>query len=75
MLHKGAKQCIGTFVVALEPSIMVNSTHMSWQRVCLPLKSCIVDVDDEAVVSMLSHAGDIATVATWSWRDVDVESC
>jgi hypothetical protein len=28
---------------------MVNRTGMSWQRVCLPLKSYIIDVDDEAV--------------------------
>jgi hypothetical protein len=37
--------CIG-----LELNIMVNSTSISWQRVCLPLKSYIVDVDDQAVV-------------------------
>jgi hypothetical protein len=28
---------------------MVNSTSMSWHRVCLPLKSYIVHVDDQAV--------------------------
>jgi hypothetical protein len=33
--------------LALEPSILVNSTGMSWQRVCLPPKlHVIVDVDD-----------------------------
>jgi hypothetical protein len=26
---------------------MVNSSSMSWQCVCLPLKSYIVDVDDQ----------------------------
>jgi hypothetical protein len=24
---------------------------------------------------LLSHAGDGATMVTWKWRDVDVESC
>jgi hypothetical protein len=28
---------------------MVNSIGMSWQRVCLLLKSYIIDVDDKAV--------------------------
>jgi hypothetical protein len=50
MLHRGAKQRIGMVALALEPNIMVNSTGMSWQRVCLPLKSYIVDVDDQVVV-------------------------
>jgi hypothetical protein len=50
MLHGGAKQRIGTFALALEPNIMVNSTSMSWQRVCLLLKSFLVDVDDQTVV-------------------------
>jgi hypothetical protein len=36
-------------VLALEEKIMANSTGMSWQRVCLPLKSYVVDVDDESV--------------------------
>jgi hypothetical protein len=49
MLHGGAKQRIGTLALALEPNIMVNSTGMSWQRVCLSLKSYIIDVDDEAI--------------------------
>jgi hypothetical protein len=46
MLHEGAKQRIGTLALAPEPNIMVKCTSMSWQRVCLPLKS---DVDDQAV--------------------------
>jgi hypothetical protein len=50
MLHEGAKQRNRTLALALEPNIMVNNTGMSWQRVCLPLKSYIVDVDDQAVV-------------------------
>jgi hypothetical protein len=50
MFHGGAKQCIGMLALALEPNIIVNSTGMSWQHVCLPLKSYIVDVDDQAVV-------------------------
>jgi hypothetical protein len=49
MLRRGVKQRIGMLALALEPNIMVNSTGMSWQRVCLPLKSYIVDVDDQAV--------------------------
>jgi hypothetical protein len=50
MLHGGAKQGIRTLALALEPNIIVNSTSMSWQRVYLPLKSYIIDVDDQAVV-------------------------
>jgi hypothetical protein len=50
MLHRGAKQGIGTLALALEPNIMVNSTGMSWQHVRLPLKSYIVDVDDQTIV-------------------------
>jgi hypothetical protein len=49
MLHGGAKQRIGTFALALAPNIRVNSTSMSLQRVSLPLKSYIVDVDDQVV--------------------------
>jgi hypothetical protein len=49
VLHGGAKERIGTLASALEPNIMVGSTSMSRQRVCLPLKSYIVDVDDQAV--------------------------
>jgi hypothetical protein len=49
MLNKGAKKRIRILALALEPNIMVNSTSMSWQCVCLPLKSYIVDVDDQAV--------------------------
>jgi hypothetical protein len=47
MLHGGTKQHIGTLALALEPNIMVNSIGMSWQRICLSLKSYIVDVDDQ----------------------------
>jgi hypothetical protein len=49
MLHGGAKQRIGMLALALEPNIIVNSISMSLQRVCLPLKSYIVDIDDQAV--------------------------
>jgi hypothetical protein len=40
-----------TLILALEPSILVNSTGMSWQHACLLLKShvLVVDVDDEVV--------------------------
>jgi hypothetical protein len=71
MLHGGAKQHNGTLQ---EPNIMVNSTDMSWQCVCLLLKSYLVDVDDQKVVShqcrimlvtvLWSHADDSATEAT-----------
>jgi hypothetical protein len=47
MLRRGAKQRIGTLALALEQNIMVKGTGMSWQCVCLPLKS---DIDDQAVV-------------------------
>jgi hypothetical protein len=40
----------GLFALALELNIMVNSTSMSWQHVCLPLKSFLVDVDGQAIV-------------------------
>jgi hypothetical protein len=50
LLAGGTKQCIGTFALALEPNIVVNRTGMSWQRVCLPLKSYIIDVGDQALV-------------------------
>jgi hypothetical protein len=71
--------------LALEPNIMVNSTSMSWQHVCLPLKTYIVDFDDQAAArcpyrvmlstELSSHAGDDATVVTWLRCDVDVKSC
>jgi hypothetical protein len=38
-----------TLALAMEPNIMVNSISMSWQRVCLPLKSYILDIDDQEV--------------------------
>jgi hypothetical protein len=51
MHHGGAKQRNGMFALALEPSILMNSTGMNWQRVFLPPKSyVIVDVDDQVVV-------------------------
>jgi hypothetical protein len=43
------KQCNRMLALALEPNVMVNSTSMSWQHICLPLKSYIIDVDDQAV--------------------------
>jgi hypothetical protein len=49
MHHGGAKQRNETLVLAFEPSILVNSIGISWQCVCLPLKSYVVDVDDQAV--------------------------
>jgi hypothetical protein len=53
MPYGGAKQHNETLALALEPSILVNITSMSWQRVCLPLKSYVVvidiDVDDQVV--------------------------
>jgi hypothetical protein len=50
MLYGGAKQHIETLALALEPNIMANSTSMSWQCVCLPLKSYLVDAYDQAIV-------------------------
>jgi hypothetical protein len=49
MLHGGAKQGIKTLVLAIEPNIMMNSIGMSWQRVCLSLKSYIIDIDDQTI--------------------------
>jgi hypothetical protein len=49
MVHGGSKQHNKTLALALEPNIMVNSTDMSLQRVCLPLKSYIVDVDNQGI--------------------------
>jgi hypothetical protein len=49
MLHRGAKRHIGMLALALEPNIMLNDTSMSGQRLCLLLKSYIVDVDDIVV--------------------------
>jgi hypothetical protein len=46
MCHRGAKQRNETLALTLEPSILVNSTSMSWQRVCLLLRTyVIVDID------------------------------
>jgi hypothetical protein len=70
MLYGGAKKRIGTLALALEPSILVNSTGMSWQHVCLSLKLHVVVIDDQAIayyccrvvlVTVLpSHAGDVS---------------
>jgi hypothetical protein len=49
MLHGYVKQRIETLALAMKPNIMVHSTSMSWQRVYLPLKLHILDVDDQAV--------------------------
>jgi hypothetical protein len=49
MLHGGAKQRYMTLTLALKPNIMVNSIGMSWQHACLPLKSYIIDIDDQVV--------------------------
>jgi hypothetical protein len=72
MHHGGAKQRNGALALALEPSILVNSTSVSWQRICLSLKSyVIVDVDVQVaawccwwvmpIMVPPSHAGDGAT--------------
>jgi hypothetical protein len=47
MLHGGAMQCIGVLALALKPNITVDCTGMSWQHVCLLLKSYVVDIDDQ----------------------------
>jgi DNA-directed RNA polymerase subunit N (RpoN/RPB10) len=70
MLHGGAKKRIDTLALALESSILVNSTGMSWQHVCLSLKLQVVVIDDQAiayyccrvvlVTVLLSHAGDVS---------------
>jgi hypothetical protein len=49
MLHGGAKHRNITVALALEPNIMVNSNGIRWQCVCLPMKSYIVDVDDQTI--------------------------
>jgi hypothetical protein len=47
MHDEGAKQRNEMLALALEPSILVNSTNMSWQHVYMLLKSyVVVDVDD-----------------------------
>jgi hypothetical protein len=53
MIHRGAKQHIGTLALALALNIRVNSTGMSWQHVCLPLKSYLVGGDDQACFKTL----------------------
>jgi hypothetical protein len=62
--------------LALEPSILVNSTDMNWQQVCLPQKLHVVDADDQAIACchcqvmlgmiLPSHAGDVAAESYWS---------
>jgi ABC-type dipeptide/oligopeptide/nickel transport system ATPase subunit len=76
MLHGGAKQRIGMLALALEPNIMVNSTGLSWQRIFLPLKSYLIDVDDQAclMMLMLSHTSDGVAESCWRWSYVDAES-
>jgi hypothetical protein len=49
MHHGGAKPRNGMLALALEPSILVSSTGMSWQRACLSPKSYVVDVDNQAI--------------------------
>jgi hypothetical protein len=50
MLKGGARQCIKMLALGMESNIMVNNTGMSWQRVYLPLKLYLVDVDDQVTV-------------------------
>jgi hypothetical protein len=57
MIHGGAKQRNEMLALALEPTILVNSTGMNWQRIYLPLKSHVVDVGN--------HAGDVAVESYW----------
>jgi hypothetical protein len=75
MLHGGAKLRNEMLALALEPSILVNSTNMSWQRACLPLKSHVIDVHDQVVACcpcrvvlatvLPSHADDVAVESYW----------
>jgi hypothetical protein len=47
MHHRGAKLRNEMLALAIEPSILVNSTSMSWKRVFLLLRTyVVVDVDD-----------------------------
>jgi hypothetical protein len=55
MHHGRAKQCNGTLALALEPSILVNSTGMSCQCVCSSLKS---------LISMIKSLCDVAAKVT-----------
>jgi hypothetical protein len=50
-VSRGAKLRNETFALALELSISVNNTGMSWQRVYMPLKSYVVDVGNQAIAS------------------------
>jgi hypothetical protein len=47
MHHGVTKQRNEMLALTLEPNILVHSIGISWQRVCLPLKS--YDVDDQGV--------------------------
>jgi hypothetical protein len=72
MRHEGAKQHNEMLALALEPSILVNSTNMSWQHVCLLLKLhvIVIGINDQAVAHcrcrvmlatvLPSHADDVA---------------
>jgi hypothetical protein len=51
MSSSGAMLRNETFALAMEPSIFMNNTSMSWQRVCLSLKSYVVNVDNQAIAS------------------------
>jgi hypothetical protein len=57
MIQGGAKQHNEMLALALEPTILVNSTGMNWQCIYLPLKSHVVDVGN--------HAGDVAVESYW----------
>jgi hypothetical protein len=61
MHHGGAKQRNEMLALALEQSIVVNSTSMSLQRICLPLKSYVLDADDQ-VVAWCRYQVMLATV-------------
>jgi hypothetical protein len=77
MLHRGATRCIGKLALTLEPNIMVNSTGMSCQYVCLPLKPYLVDVYDQAIawcqcwvmmaIVLPSYADDGVAESCWWW--------
>jgi hypothetical protein len=76
MHHRGAKQCNRVLALAMEPSILVNSTGMSGQRAWLLLKSYVVCWwSGCCVMSLSSHVDNDITEATWSRHDVDAESC
>jgi hypothetical protein len=51
MSSSGAMLRNETFALALEPSILVNNTGMSWQRVRLLPKAYVIVVDNQAIAS------------------------